>query len=153
MILLFFWDANAPVAPPPPVPPEPGTGAHVRSNQKIGQPIGKLPVGNGKTVQYEPMSLEQWDAREAYLRSLMPPEPPPPPVPDLAVEYDRQANAAYELRRAKIEELNTERAFHVQELRHCTTCEEMLRHGKRIEAINDKIHELTGAQAVHRFMH
>lgn len=150
MVLLFFWDTNAPVAPPPPVPPEPGAGAGLGSNN-VGAD-GSIPIGT-KRIEYVPMSREQWDAREAYLRSLQPPEPPPPPMPDLAAEYDRQANAAYQLRKNQIEELNAERAERIQKLRHCDSVAEMLQHGKRIESINDKIHELTGAQAVHRFMH
>lgn len=158
MLLLFqFWPANAPVAPPPPgpppPPPPPGAGASLRLNRNIPATPGVLPVGAGKSAKYEPLTPEQWDVREAYLRSLYPADPPPPPGPDLSTEYERQANAAYQARKEKLEELNAQRATEINELRHAGSLGEIKAHGAKIEALNNEIHDLMGKQAVSRFMH
>lgn len=135
-LFFFFWDADAPVAPPPPPPPPPpGAGGG---------------ASRGKPESYIPFTDQYWDAREAYLQSLFNRTHPQRQV---AEDYERRANAEYEARKAQLEDLNAERATLILKLRHCETISEMKAHGVRIAAINAKIHELMGKQAVTRFMH
>lgn len=135
-LFFFFWDPDAPVAPPPPPPPpDPGAGGG---------------AGRGTDHVYIPFSDQYWDTREIYLQSLFDRTHPQRLV---AEDYERRANAEYEARKQQLEELNAERATLILKLRHCTTVAEMKDHGARILAINAKIHELMGKQAVSRFMH
>lgn len=151
-LFFFFWGA-APVAPPPPAPPAPiAAGAGASTKQAPGK-SRKVPI-HGKTIAYEPLTREHWDVREAYLRSLFPPEIPQAPPPDTtAAEYERRANAAYEARKAQLEQLNADRAAAVEALRAADSIETLKQQGAKISEINDKITELSGKQAVSRFMH
>lgn len=135
-LFFFFWDENAPVAPPPPPPPpDPGAGGG---------------AGAGTSDSYIPFTEQYWDEREAYLQALFDRAHPQPTV---AEDYEARANAAYEARKQELEALNAERATLILKLRHCESVAEMKAHGSRIAAINARIHELQGKQAVSRFMH
>jgi hypothetical protein len=135
-LFFFFWDADAPVAPPPPPPPpDPGAGGG---------------ASRGEPDSYIPFTDQYWDEREAYLQALF---DRTHPQPNVAEDYEARVNEEYARRKAQIEELNAERATLILKLRHCTTVTEMKGYGARILAINAKIHELMGKQAVSRFMH
>lgn len=137
-LFFFFWDADAPVAPPPPPPPPPpGAGGG---------------ASHGKPESYIPFSEQYWDEREAYLQNLFD-KHHPTTDPDVARDYERRANEEYERRKKQLEELNSERATLIIQLRKSTTIKAMKEAGARIEAINAKIRELMGKQAVSRFMH
>jgi hypothetical protein len=135
-LFFFFWEADAPVAPPPPPPPpDPGAGGG---------------ASRGEPDSYIPFTDQYWDEREAYLQALF---DRAHPQPNVAEDYEARANEEYERRKKQIAELNAERATLIIQLRKSTTVAAMKAAGARIAAINAKIHELQGKQAVTRFMH
>lgn len=140
-VILLFWDwADAPAPPPPPPPPPPpGAGGGKKRNRKY---------------RYEPIPVDYWDTREAYLRSQFPQEelPPAPPVND-AAEYISEMNRKFEERKQQIEALTAERADAIAALRSAPDIKTMQEQGARVAEITTKIAELAGKQALHTFIH
>lgn len=142
---------------PPPPPPSPAEILAFQRLQGAGASRSNPPSSSkqfsgkyGGQTDYVPVTNEFWDARERYLRSLFPEEPEPAPPPE-DLTGPSEANERYLARQQQLEQAVADRQGVISNLRLAETIEDMKRYGSRISALNDKIADLTGKQAFHRF--